>query len=590
MRLWARSACASPLLVRACSAWIGCHLARVPVSSFVACCARCPGFRHPVAAVAWHLSLCLGCKRWRAPLACLLALRWCAAPCLVRSLSVLRSTFPTQCCFSQPSGLAPPDLLGGCAGHVEAGREPGSLCLLMAAAEAGAVGSLRVVPVRGPAMGSSLAGSSGVGLGLRALRWCAFVDPITDLSGVPYLPSFDGGLSRCTRAVSCGHRNHPFRVGGRHARMACVCACACFPRQVGRAGLPGAFWCASPFPVAVFEALLVCSAPSRLGFPCLWLFRVCCFLFFRSFFLRSLVFCFSCFPALCALGLGVLRDPLRPLFSFFPPSFLPPPSVFFFLLVFFTSFLSFLVPWCAGWVVLYAGGWVRWRVLLWALCFGGGCCALALRRSVLAACPSSYCVLACCVALAWWRCAGGVALPCTAYRGCRVVLPNPPLGCLARIFFFRLSSVCWLWPLPPPGWLWCPLLCFVVRRVVWWCGRWCVLCCARCCLACFFRVGFLRRVARRGVVLGPVFVVLCCRALLRSLRVFVLRCSLSFRGAPGCVCFCALLVWCCAGVPASLLSSWRARVITLVTLRKRTSDFKRKTKMIKLVSTSTRGF
>ena len=33
-----------------------------------------------------------------------------------------------------------------------------------------------------------------------------------------------------------------------------------------------------------------------------------------------------------------------------------------------------------------------------------------------------------------------------------------------------------------------------------------------------------------------------------------------------------------------------ARVITLFTLRKCTSNFKRKTKMIKLVSTSTKGF
>ena len=98
---------------------------------------------------------------------------WCAAPCPVRSLSVLRSAFPTPWCLSPPRELAPPALLGGCAGHAEADREPGSLCLPLAPAEAGALGSLRVVPVRGPAMGLSLAGPSGVGLGLRALRWLA---------------------------------------------------------------------------------------------------------------------------------------------------------------------------------------------------------------------------------------------------------------------------------------------------------------------------------------------------------------------------------------------------------------------------------
>ena len=114
---------------------------------------------------------------WLWPAACLSGVprgpAWCAAPRPVRSLSVLRSAFPTPWCLSPPRELAPPALLGGCAGHAEAGREPGSLCLPLAPAEAGALGSLRVVPVRGPAMGLSLAGPSGVGLGLRALRWLA---------------------------------------------------------------------------------------------------------------------------------------------------------------------------------------------------------------------------------------------------------------------------------------------------------------------------------------------------------------------------------------------------------------------------------
>ena len=60
---------------------------------------------------------------------------------------------------------------------MEADRELGSLCLPLAPAEAGELGSLRVVPVRGTAMGLSLAGPSGVGLELRALRW------FTDASG-----------------------------------------------------------------------------------------------------------------------------------------------------------------------------------------------------------------------------------------------------------------------------------------------------------------------------------------------------------------------------------------------------------------------
>ena len=63
--------------------------------------------------------------------------------------------------------------------------------------------------------------------------------------------------------------------------------------RVGRAGLPGAFWCASPSPVAAFGALLVCLAPSGLGLPCLWLLL---FFFFFPFFFFSFFFVF-CFRA-----------------------------------------------------------------------------------------------------------------------------------------------------------------------------------------------------------------------------------------------------------------------------------------------------
>ena len=45
---------------------------------------------------------------------------------------MLRRAFPTPRCLSPPRRLAPPALLGGCAVHAEAGREPGSLCLPLA--------------------------------------------------------------------------------------------------------------------------------------------------------------------------------------------------------------------------------------------------------------------------------------------------------------------------------------------------------------------------------------------------------------------------------------------------------------------------
>ena len=196
------------------------------------------------------------------PVACVSGEPWGPAWCA----SVLQSAFPTPWCLSPTRALASLALLGGRAGCEEASREPGSLCLLLAPAEAWALGSLRVVPVRRPAMGLSLAGPSGVSLGLLLLRCLACVDPVTDASGFPYRPSFDGVLSRCTGAVSCGRRHLPLRVGGPHAGTPCMCACA-RPSWLGQAGRP-------PGRVVVrltfsFGRLvfLFCLAPSGLGLP-----------------------------------------------------------------------------------------------------------------------------------------------------------------------------------------------------------------------------------------------------------------------------------------------------------------------------------
>ena len=115
-------------------------------------------------------------------------------------------------------------------------------------------------------MGLSPTGPSGVGLGLRALRWLPCVDPVTDVSGFPYRPSFDGGLGGCTGAVSCGRRHVPLRVGGRHARVPCVCACA-RPSAPGRAGRPpGRVIVRLTFSFGRFVFLL-CLAPSGVGLP-----------------------------------------------------------------------------------------------------------------------------------------------------------------------------------------------------------------------------------------------------------------------------------------------------------------------------------
>ena len=54
------------------------------------------------------------------------------------------------------------------------------------------LGPLRVVPPRGPVMGLSLAGPSGVGLGLRALRWFACVDLVSAPVYILSLSRFKG--------------------------------------------------------------------------------------------------------------------------------------------------------------------------------------------------------------------------------------------------------------------------------------------------------------------------------------------------------------------------------------------------------------
>ena len=92
--------CCRSSLAGVCGVWVGCCLAPVRVPWFFACCARSPGLWQPAAVAAWHLSVCPGCGRRRASLACLGAPR--GAPRLVRSgrsrfsgrLSRRRGAFP----------------------------------------------------------------------------------------------------------------------------------------------------------------------------------------------------------------------------------------------------------------------------------------------------------------------------------------------------------------------------------------------------------------------------------------------------------------------------------------------------------------
>ena len=294
--------------------------------------------------------------------------------------------------------------------------------------------------------------------------------------------------------------------------------------QAGRAGLAGAFWCASPFPLAGLGALFVCSAPSGLGLPGLWLLL----LFFP--FLPPRCLWRSVFSGPGCLGPWHLVVP--PLFFFFSQR--PPPASFCsFLLffrflfvwgIFFASFLFFspaLVcrlcvagPVCVSWGVgcvgvcccgrcAPAGAGFRLRcvvrcsmpvpalcvlllvsvgavlaaflfpVLPLVTCLCGLSCGCVLRRPLQPVVALGCCggaallrrVLSCFFALRWcvlcWSLFWCGVLPRSGVP-CGVVRP-PPRGCCARFFFCRVYTGCAAPPPPPPAG--CGALCHAVSCV-----------------------------------------------------------------------------------------------------------------------------
>ena len=171
-------------------------------------------------------------------------------------------------------------------------------------------------PFRAPRWGCPWRVPPASVLGCVRCGGLACVDPVTDASGFPYRLSCDGGLGRCTGAVSCGRRHRPFRVGGRHARVPRVCACAC-PAWPGRAGRPpGCVLVRLTFSLAVLGALFACSAPSGLGLP-----RLC--LLLGSFFFPLL------FPPLVAPPLCPALRVFRPRVPWALASCPAPPPFFF---------------------------------------------------------------------------------------------------------------------------------------------------------------------------------------------------------------------------------------------------------------------
>ena len=272
---------------------------------------------------------------------------------------------------------------------------------------------------------------SGVCLWLGALRWVVCVDPVTDASGFPYRPSFDGGLSWCTGAVSCGRRHLSLRVGGRHARVLCVCACA-RPSWPGRAGRPlGRLLVRLTFSFGPFVFLL-CLAPSGLGLPRSW--------------------SFVCPPS----PLLLVFFSVSPLFSSLRPRC---------LLLSMVSGPGCPGPWRFVLFVLLALRFLALRALSLSLC------CLAIGRSpVVAPPPLSRAVVAvpCCLALVFFSClrplvsgfpcfpapapglGAGVCLLCSALRALCCFFFFPPLGSSCALAFSLSPG----WPLvaaPPPS-------------------------------------------------------------------------------------------------------------------------------------------
>ena len=476
--------CCRSSLAGVCGVWVGCCLAPVRVPWFFACCARSPGLWHPAAVAAWHLSVCPGCGRRRASLACLVAPR--GAPRLVRSgrsrrsgrLSRRRGAFP------HPGSLRPRLYWAAARGTRRPAENRAHCACRWPPPRQGRWARCASYPFGAPRWGCPWRVPPASVLG--CVRWLACVDPVTDASGFPYRPSFDGGLGRCTGAVSCGRRHLPLRVGGRHARVPCVFACACssWPGRAGRP--PGRVLVRLTFSFGRFVFLL-CLAPSGLGLP-----------LSLSVLLLFLVGCFSRPPAawlaprLCLpLGRWLLFGgcspaPPPPFVSRgFGRSCLWPWGVFFFFSFFFflrapplsPAFSGFRprVPWASALAlcVLLALRFSALRALFPLSCFPPGC--WLLPRPLLPppppfvsrgfrSCRSVLCAVLCCASL------GAVPL---LVAPCPLALPIALGPCaLRRCVLGCAPALCAL----------C-CVCFVVAR---WClllfaALPCAVCVSGCC-------------------------------------------------------------------------------------------------------------
>ena len=283
-----------------------------------------------------------------------------------------------------------------------------------------------------------------------------------------------------------------------HLGAARVCVLAPLGR-VRRAGLPGAFWCASPSPVADLCALLVCWPFLGWGCPvcgCFWVL-----LLFPFLVAPLLSLSFRVFRPGVPWALESCGPPAPPLsFSFFlsfslsPP---PPPGSFFVFFLFSTPlafclsaaffclfFFAFVGRFCGVWAglcVLRCG--VCWCVLLWALSPGRGPFALVLCRWLLPGGARSVCVVACLAAVSW----------------CVLCFARCCVACLWWAWFFpRAAAPCCRCLVPCCG----PWLCSLLgcgAALLWW--SFVVRCGAVCAVSCWWC---------RVVSFAPAGAVCCC--------------------------------------------------------------------------------
>ena len=376
--------------------------------------------------------------------------------------------------------------------------------------------------------------------------WCVVCGVLLGSLATP------GGGSCVLLPVTPGWVSLPLVVGGpRHSwlRSACGGGVRALLGRVGRAGLPGALWCASPFPLA---ALSFCFAWPPPGWGCPSLFRCCC---------RSSLVVFLGFPLPGSRIVCVSRLAVGCSLVVAPPP--PPPwclAVFVApacgLGVFFFFFLLPLLPPCAPVVSGFLGFPAPGALGLGAcvVCFVGlpllgspcACPSFVLSAWLSAApawllppppplclavfVPAARCCVPCCAVRPWVRCCAallrvvspGVALLCAVLRAlvpllvapCPLALPVALGPCALRRCVLRCSPAL------------CALccVCFVV-------ARWCVLLfaappCAVCVSGCF---------AVRSLC-SPFCAVLCFAVLVRS------RCAVRVvRAVAGAWCCGALL-------------------------------------------------